>query len=71
MAGYDPSEALKLEQEESRKQKEFEEMQKNLRQSYNETVREARKLPPPETVKAFMNIYGRAPRGWPPEEDEG
>lgn len=70
-APYDPAAAFIKQQEEENKQKEFEEMQQNLRQTYNESVREARTLPPPETVKAYMSVYGRAPDGWPPEKDEG
>ena len=68
---YDPSKAFEEEQEEARKQREFEEMQEDLRESYNESVGESRKLPPPETVKAYMSIYGKAPQGWPPVPDEG
>jgi hypothetical protein len=70
-AGYDLSAALEQEQAAEKKQRDFEEMRERLRVSYNESVKEARTLPPPEIVKAYMSVYGRAPGGWPPIADEG
>jgi hypothetical protein len=69
--GYDPSAALEKEQKEAKRREEFEKMQENLRASYNESVSKARALPPPEIVKAYMNVYGRPPEGWPPAADAG
>lgn len=37
-----------------------------LAQISEQARREARSGPPPEIVRAYENIYGRAPLGWPP-----
>jgi hypothetical protein len=38
-----------------------------LDQSHREAVEDARRRPPPETVKAYQEVFGRLPQGWPPE----
>lgn len=63
---YSPSEAFAKEQEERQRQAELEEARAELDKIHNQACREAMDLPPPETVKAYQEIYGRNPTGWPP-----
>lgn len=67
-AGYDPSEAFAREQQERNRQQELFELQKSLDQAYRESVKEARRNPPPATVQAYRQVYGHWPDGWPPSE---
>ncbi|HKQ49026.1 MAG TPA: hypothetical protein VJZ71_13230 [Phycisphaerae bacterium] len=66
-ADYSPSEAFAKEQEEKEKNKEITEFRESLDQANREAVQAAQESPPPETVTAFVTVYGRVPRGWPPE----
>ena len=66
--GYDPSKAIGREQERRRRREATAELQEALDQAYRESVQEARKNPPPRTVQAYRNVYGRWPDGGPPEE---
>jgi hypothetical protein len=67
--GYDPSKAFAREQERKQRRKEIAELQELLDEGYRESVEEARNNPPPRTVQAYRNIYGRWPDGWPPGKD--
>jgi hypothetical protein len=69
--GYDPSKAIARELESKRRQREVAELRESLDMAYRESVREARKNPPPRTVQAYRHVYGRWPSGWPPEETPG
>lgn len=66
--GYDPSEAFAREQEERKRQRELAGLRESLDQAYRESIEEARKGPPPRTVQAYRQVYGRWPGGWPPGE---
>jgi hypothetical protein len=46
---------------------EHSELAKFLDKAYAESVEEARNSPPPRTVEAYRQVYGRWPNGWPPE----
>lgn len=63
---YSPSEAFAKEQEERQRQTELEEARAELDKTHDQACREAMDLPPPETVRAYQEIYGRDPQGWPP-----
>jgi hypothetical protein len=64
--GYDPSQAVAREQEERKRQRELADLRADLDKAYQESVEEARRSPPPPTVLAYRNVYGRWPAGWPP-----
>jgi hypothetical protein len=68
---YDPSKSFEREQKEKEREEQIQEMRENLRDAYNESVQEAKTMPPPETVKAYMRVFGKAPVGWPPVMDDG
>lgn len=63
---YSPSEAFAKEQEEAARDREIAEMREHLEEGHREAVAEALKGPPPKTVLAYRDVYGRWPRGWPP-----
>jgi len=66
-ADYDPSQALADQQQENERQQRLAEMRASLDEAHREAVEAARQAPPPKTVAAYRSIYGRFPRGWPPE----
>lgn len=66
-AGYDPSAALAVEQDESKKDEEIAALRSSLDKGYREAVEASRDRPPPATVRAYEAVYGRFPEGWPPE----
>lgn len=63
---YSPSEAFAKEQAEHQRQAELEEARAELDKIHNQACREAMDRPPPETVRAYQQVYGRDPKGWPP-----
>jgi len=67
---YSPSEAFAKEEENRRLDEEIAEMRRQLEESRNAAIEEALKHPPPATVQAYRNVYGRWPKGWPPEVGE-
>lgn len=64
---YDPSAALEREQQRAERERETRRMQQRLDQGTLAAQREARAKPPPDTVRAYQEIYGRFPSGWPPD----
>jgi hypothetical protein len=64
---YDPSAAYTKHQEEQEHAKHLAEMRDALDNDYREAVEQARQNPPPSTVVAYQSVYGRLPKGWPPE----
>jgi hypothetical protein len=66
---YSPSEALAKEQEQKERDRNLAELRESLDQGYREAIEEALKAPPPTTVRAFETVYGRFPRGWPPDAE--
>ncbi|HAK93909.1 MAG TPA: hypothetical protein DCM87_02580 [Planctomycetes bacterium] len=63
---YSPSEAFAKEQEERERQEELERFRAELAESNAQARREAMDCPPPPTVRAYQEVYGGDPRGWPP-----
>ncbi len=66
--GYDPSQAIAREQEGRQHRQATAELRELLDKDYQESVQAARRKPPPRTVQAYRQIYGRWPDGWPPGE---
>jgi hypothetical protein len=66
--GYDPSRAVGREFEDRKRQQELAELQESLDNGYRESIEVARRNPPPRTVQAYRQVYGRWPAGWPPGE---
>jgi hypothetical protein len=63
---YDPSASFAREQERVEKDAEFDRLQAELEQLHQDALEEAKVRPPPSTVSAFRDVYGRWPEGWPP-----
>ena len=63
---YSPSEAVAAELEEKAHDGEVERLRESLDEGYREAVEKAREGPPPGTVRAYQEVYGRLPQGWPP-----
>jgi hypothetical protein len=63
---YSPSEALAKEQEETEHEQELAKLRESLDQGNREAVEEALTRPPPATARAYEEVYGHFPRGWPP-----
>jgi hypothetical protein len=63
---YSPSEAFAKEQEEKEHQAEIERVRSELAEIGQNARREALDRPEPPTVRAYQDIYGRDPNGWPP-----
>lgn len=67
--GYDPSAAIAREEEEHRKEAEFRRLQQELERIHAESLEAAKRLPPPDTVLAYEQVFGHWPSGWPPWEE--
>jgi hypothetical protein len=65
--GYDPSAAFNEEQEEGERDRELAEMRESLDEDHRKAVEAARDKEPPTVVKAYADVYGDFPTGWPPE----
>jgi len=63
---YDPSQALKDEEEKAERAQEAAQLMADLEQDYQDAVKEAQESEPPDTVRAYRDVYGHFPRGWPP-----
>jgi hypothetical protein len=63
---YSPSEAFAKEQEEKERQAELERVRGELAEIGEKARQEALDRPAPPTVRAYQEIYGRDPKGWPP-----
>lgn len=66
MGAYSPSEAFGKEQEREERRRESEKMRAELDEIYRQSCEEACKKPPPATVRAYREIFGRVLEGWPP-----
>jgi hypothetical protein len=64
--GYDPSAALAKQGEESQRDQEIAELRQSLDEAHHDSVEAARNAPPPATVRAYEEVYGGLPKGWPP-----
>jgi hypothetical protein len=69
-AGYDPSAELAKEEEERAGEEESNVLRARLDEAHREAVEEAQGGPPPKTVEAYREVYGRLPKGWPPVVEE-
>lgn len=67
-ADYSPESALAQEREEQDRQQRLTEMKRKMDEDHARSLENARTGPPPRTVVAYQRVYGRLPRGWPPEE---
>lgn len=63
---YSPSEAFGREQEERERQAELQRSRAELEKVQNQARRNAMDKAPPEIVRAYQEVYGRDPNGWPP-----
>lgn len=66
-AGYDPSAALAKEEADREQDEQLADLREQLDDGHREAVAAAREADPPATVRAYEAVYGRLPRGWPPE----
>ncbi len=66
MEEYSPSEAFAAEQKEQERQAELEKARAELAEIHEQSRREAMDRSPPATVRAYQEVYGRDPKGWPP-----
>jgi hypothetical protein len=64
---YDPSAALQREEDRRKRAAETERMRKRLDRDARSAMRQARSGPPPATVRAYQEVYGKFPHGWPPD----
>jgi len=64
---YDPTGNYRRERREAARNAEVAELRRNLDEAYRESVEEAQHDTPPATVRAYQQVYGRFPAGWPPE----
>jgi TPP-dependent pyruvate/acetoin dehydrogenase alpha subunit len=64
--GYEPGEALAKEADERERDREIAELRQSLDEGYREAVEQAAAGPPPATVRAYEEVFGSFPRGWPP-----
>lgn len=65
--GYDPSAAFEEDEAEREKDAEIAEMREKLDEGHREAVAAARDEEPPAVVRAYQQVYGEFPEGWPPE----
>ena len=63
---YSPSEGAVAELEARRREAETERLRAQLEASNAQVRERAMDHPPPATVAAYRQVYGRDPRGWPP-----
>ncbi len=63
---YSPSEAFAEEARKQAEAAEFAETEARLERTYQESAEAAAKQAPPPIVRAYRNVYGRLPSGWPP-----
>ena len=64
--GYSVSQAALAEVEAQKRRAEVERFRTELREANARAREEAMDRPPPATVRAYRQVYGRDPRGWPP-----
>lgn len=67
MEEYSPSEASAEEQAEGERREKWAKMQAELEEGNAQMRQDALDRPPPATVLAYEQVYGREPEGWPPD----
>jgi hypothetical protein len=65
-AAYSVSQAAVAELEAQKRRAEVEKFRAELREAHARAREEAMDRPPPATVRAYRQVYGRDPRGWTP-----
>ena len=63
---YSVSQSAVAELEAQQRRAEVERFRAELREANARAREEAMDRPPPATVRAYRQVYGRDPRGWPP-----
>ncbi|MGL5019666.1 MAG: hypothetical protein ACRDBP_16145, partial [Luteolibacter sp.] len=63
----DPSAAIQREAEQKARAEETAKLRRQLDRDALSAKRRARTGPPPATVSAYQEIFGRFPQGWPPD----
>jgi hypothetical protein len=66
---YNPSAAFAAEEERQSEEEALADAENSLERAWRDSIEAARHRPPPETVLAYHDIYGRWPAGWPPWEE--
>lgn len=66
-SSYDPSAAIARETERKKRADELRRMKRQLDRDAMSAKREARSGDPPATVRAWQEVHGRFPEGWPPD----
>ena len=67
---YDPSAALEKEAERKARAEELRQMRRKMDHDTLSAKREARRNKPPATVRAYQDVFGSFPAGWPPDPYE-
>ena len=67
---YDPTESFWRERQLAERQTERAAFQQNLDEAYRASVQDACDGSPPTTVRAYQQVYGRNPDGWPPQVED-
>ncbi len=65
-ARYSPNEALAAERKAQKRQAEIARLREDLEEISTRTREDAMDCLPPVTVRAYRQVYGRDPKGWPP-----
>ncbi len=65
---YSPEEAFAQEQEDKEYGNHLAELPETIDEGNRGAMAAAREAPPPKSVAAYQNLYGRLPQGWPPLE---
>ena len=65
---YDPSATFAAEQKEREENEQHARIQAEFEKLHWENIELARSSPPPETVQAYFEVFGKWPLGWPPWE---
>jgi hypothetical protein len=65
---YSVSQAAVTELEAQQRRVEVERFRAELREMNARARKDAMDRPPPATVRAYREVYGRDPRGWPPAD---
>lgn len=61
---YDPARALQREMKKEKREQEMETFRQNLDDDYEQRKENAKFHPPPESVVAYHEVYGKWPEGW-------
>lgn len=69
-ANYDPGEAIVKVQAEEERQRELTGLRASLDEAHRDAIEKTRQDVPPQIIIAYQSVYGRFPRGWPPNANE-